>query len=432
LYTRKPPHRLFLLITLIGLALILYLRLIPFYLVWDGQVPLERLSLGPLALRDGPLNVLLFIPFGFGLAGLLSRPATSNEVRTTWTILFISLALSAALEAIQLFMPSRAPSLADVAANGIGALVGYGLFRAWDMGFDVALQRYATRRNLLIGLALYTCGAALLTIYLNRSVRLSNWDPSFPLVVGNEAGDGRPWRGSVRYLIFDAYVESDEVFRIGYAFEGTAPFTDPTSGDAPPLDWVEGPIDVQRDDLVILGPGEWLATDGPFAEFNESVQRDDFFFISIGMASADQTQYGPARIVSISADADRRNITIGQERDALIIRLRTPASGENGQKPELLMPGVFVSSKWRNQDVTIRYNAPLMMVWVDGMEYALSLAPGVAFFSGFMTANRWQITMSGDAHRYDWAYWGIIVGLGVLIFGGLAVAGQIIKRRGID
>ncbi len=287
-------------------------------------------------------------------------------------------------------------------------------------------RRLITRRNLLLGLTLYALGVALLTDYLNDSVRLSNWDPSFPLVVGNEAGGGREWLGSVRYLDFDAgYDDSDVLFSAGYTFEGGAPFTNPTGDDVPPLDWVEGPINVQRDDLVTLGPGEWLATDGPFAEFNESAQRDNFFFISMVVAVADQTQSGPARFVSISADADHHNITIGQERDALIIRLRTPASSENGQKPQMLVPGVFVSSDWRSQNITVRYNAPLMTVSVDGHEYALSLAPGTAFFSGFITENRWQISMAGDPHRYDWAYWGIVVGLGALVFGGLAVARRV-------
>lgn len=288
---------------------------------------------------------------------------------------------------------------------------------------DGTLHRAITRRNLLLGLGLYALGVALLTDYLNDSVRLSNWDSSFPLVVGNEAVGKWEWRGSVRYLNFDAaYDDSNVLFSAGYTFEGGAPFADPTGDGVPPLDWVAGPIDVQRDDLVILGPGEWLATDGPFVEFNESAQRDDFFFISMLVASADQTQHGPARIFSIAADDNRRNFTIGQERDALIIRLRTPASGENGQKPEMLVPGVFVSSDWRSQHITIHYNAPLMTVSVDGHEYALSLAPGAAFFSGFIMDDRWQISMTGDAHRYDWAYWGIVAGLGVLVFGGLAVA----------
>ena len=70
MFLRKPGLWLGL-ITLGALALNLWLRLTPFDFVWDGRVPWERLSLGPLTLRDVPLNVLLFVPLGFGLAGLV-------------------------------------------------------------------------------------------------------------------------------------------------------------------------------------------------------------------------------------------------------------------------------------------------------------------------------------------------------------------------
>ena len=67
----KKPGLWFGLITLGALALNLWLRLTPFDFVWNGRVPLERLSLAPLTLRDVPLNVLIFVPLGFGLAGLM-------------------------------------------------------------------------------------------------------------------------------------------------------------------------------------------------------------------------------------------------------------------------------------------------------------------------------------------------------------------------
>lgn len=49
---------------------------------------------------------------------------------------------------------------------------------------------------------------------------------------------------------------------------------------------------------------------------------------------ANSQQKGPARIISLSQDAYHRNLTLGQERDQLILRLRTPQTGENGMKPE--------------------------------------------------------------------------------------------------
>jgi hypothetical protein len=44
---------------------------------------------------------------------------------------------------------------------------------------------------------------------------------------------------------------------------------------------------------------------------------------------------GPARIVSLSWNPFERNFTLGQERDALHFRVRTPFTGENGIRPAL-------------------------------------------------------------------------------------------------
>jgi VanZ family protein len=414
----RRPGRWFLVVCLLGLVAILYPRLAPFDFAWDGHIPFERVTWHPLTLRDAPLNVLLFVPFGFGLAGLLAR--RGRQSGAAWRVLLVAALLSAALEAAQLFMPDRVPSVADVAANTLGALLGYGLFRAWMMGFGVALQRYATRRNLLIGLSLYTVGVALLTTYLFRSVHLSNWDTSFPLVVGNEAIGKRQWSGRVETLTLEAGLDS-LLFYAPYDLTGDAPFEVSTQHKtAPPLEWREGPATAQNGRVVVVGPGEWLATSEPLVGFSETTSATDDFRIETVVATSDPAQRGPARIVSISADAERRNITIGQEFDALIIRLRTPAAGENGQKPEALVPGVFADQRPRHIDVT--YDAPMLRVRVDGEEYALSLAPGAAFFPGFITENRWQISMTSNAHRYDWAYWGIMVGLAVVVFGGLVAA----------
>ena len=51
--------------------------------------------------------------------------------------------------------------------------------------------------------------------------------------------------------------------------------------------------------------------------------------------TANLNQRGPARILSFSRDPYHRNFTIGQERDRITLRLRTPATGLNGSKPEL-------------------------------------------------------------------------------------------------
>ncbi|MCA9866688.1 MAG: VanZ family protein [Anaerolineae bacterium] len=414
----RIPGRWVVVVSLLALATILYLRLIPFSFVWPGHVPFDRITWQPLNLRDAPLNVLLFVPFGFGISGVLARRGRRSGIGSR--ALLGGLALSVMLETTQMFIPERVPSLADVMANGIGALLGYGFYRAWEMGFGRALDRYATRRNLLLGLAVYALGAGLLTAYLYRSVHLSNWDASFPLVVGNEAVGKRQWSGRVERLELAVGRLDNPQYVARYDFMGEGPFADAGGGPTPSLDWRDGPATPQTGAGVQVGPGEWLATDVPFSDFITAARGFNSFTIRATVASDDPQQRGPARIVSVSADAERRNVTIGQEKDALIIRLRTPTGGENGQKPEILLPGVFGDG--RPRQLVITYDAPMLQVSVDDDEYTLSLAPGAAFFPGFQTANRWPVTLGDNPRRYDWAYWAIVIGLGVLLFGGLAAA----------
>ncbi len=419
------PDLGFVVICLLGLAFILYTRLIPFDFTWDGRIPFERLTWRPLTLRAVPLNILRFVTFGFGLAGVLAR---HGRPKARGHVLAAAILLSAALEAIQMFLPERVPSLADVSANALGALLGYGLFRAWSMGFGRALEQYATRRNLLAGLALYALGVALLTAYLYRSVQLSNWDASFPLVVGNEAVGKRQWSGRVDALTLEVKPGGSTIFFADYDLAGETPYHNRFGGPVPSLEWREGPTTPQEGQGVTVGPGEWLATTAAFDNFTEAARRADTFTINTTVASADPRQRGPARIVSVSADAERRNVTIGQEFDALIIRLRTPAAGENGQKPELIVPGVFAGSEAR--EIIVHYDAPMLWVGVDGEEYSLSLAPGAAFFPGFMTENSWTITLDGNPRRYDLAYWGLVIGLGAVLFGGPAAAKRLARTAG--
>ena len=433
--TRRAPRLLFALLVLGMVALILRLRLAPFDFVWDGRIPWERATLAPLTIRDVPLNILLFAPLGFALAGLLG--GRGRAARRPWVVaggtVVLGVLFSAALEGAQFFLPERVPSLADVIANGLGALLGAALFNGWAMGVGRALERVLTWRNVLVGLALYALGAALLTAHLGRSVFLDNWDTSFPLVVGNEAVGKRQWSGKVHNLYFTAFCDSDEVSEAGYDFDGQAPYTNTFEDFSyPALDWSEGSSTQQDGQGVRLGPGEWLTTTEPFREFSEYARLCHSIWISTTVATIDPAQRGPARIISISADAEHRNVTLGQEKDALIIRLRTPASGENGQKPEILVPGVFTDGRMRR--IEVRYIAamvaPMLYVWVDGVEYSLSLAPGAAFFPGFVTENRWPVTLGGNPFRYDLAYLAIVVGLPAVVIGGLWAARGLSRRRG--
>ena len=65
-------------------------------------------------------NVLLFVPLGF----LFRASAAGERDRRPIAALVLGLVTSAAIEAAQLYLPGRFPSLVDVATNALGAWVG--------------------------------------------------------------------------------------------------------------------------------------------------------------------------------------------------------------------------------------------------------------------------------------------------------------------
>lgn len=88
-------------------------------------------------------NVALFVPFGFagwrcleGRRGRLAR------------LLAAALALSIAVELVQLALPARRTSATDVAVDGFGALLGAALGRGWELrGREAALEWLRRLRN---------------------------------------------------------------------------------------------------------------------------------------------------------------------------------------------------------------------------------------------------------------------------------------------
>lgn len=68
---------------------------------------------------------------------------------------------------------------------------------------------------------------------------------------------------------------------------------------------------------------------------------------------ASPEQYGPARILTVSFDRRRRNLTLGQQGRDLIVRLRTPQTDWNGI-PQIQVKDVFGQRRWHDLAVSVR------------------------------------------------------------------------------
>lgn len=420
---RKLDPRLLWGMTIAGLLFVLYFRLIPFDVDLSGGLPamVARFTWQPLSIKDIPINLLIFIPFSFGVAGLLYQSGRPWP-RVTWITVLIVLALSTAIEVLQVYIPQRVPSFSDIITNGLSAVLGVLFYRLAVFGLRRAIVRYASPVTVLAGLAVYAGFIALLTTYLFWSAGLSTWADAFPLTLGNENSDFRPWEGEIAEIVLlDRAVSATEAAELlagnlpedtlaAYQINGPAPYAD-QQGTLPPLQW-------QPDDTstvavpatgATVGAAQWLATDGSIAPFSSAAREAGAFTMAGDFTAALERQRGPARIISVSADSGHRNITLGQQGDALSIRLRTPSSGVNGEKPEMIIPGFFLSPEPRR--VIVTYDAPSLTVYTDApaTTHTVSLAPGLTFFQDFTQINRWLLGFPANPHLFDFRYWSLMI-----------------------
>jgi len=164
---------------------------------------LHWLSLGIANYQDFAENILLFVPFGFGLACLARKKRQQNILMLIGSLVAAA-CVSFTVELLQVFLPTRDPSWADVAANSIGSVIGCLAFRFMAVPILQALvklesnvEAFLSPRRVKTGFLCYAALGILVSIPLQRATRLSNWNPSYPLFLGNDPTGKRPWQGRI-------------------------------------------------------------------------------------------------------------------------------------------------------------------------------------------------------------------------------------------
>lgn len=312
-------------------------------------------QVGTENLLEPVLNILLFVPLGFFIARSLRRFPDAGVLLAG----LLGAGLSLGIEVLQVALPDRHPSLRDVLMNGTGSLIGA---LAWVRWYRT---RYTTpdpphpRRRLATILAVYA-GIALLSGLLGRrdpGWSLANWDTDYPLVLANEATGDRPWHGTMCDVVLVPYAldppaavsllasltDPAPVFAIDQAarfrLTGPGPYAD-VQANLPALAW--HPFSPPPADGCLRFEGTaWLRSLDPPRRFTEAAQSRSAFTLGIIATPAHLRQSGPARLVSLSINASLRNLTVGQDGTALVVRIRTPRAGPNGTRLAWRLSGFF-------------------------------------------------------------------------------------------
>ena len=437
---------------------------IPEYL--SPQIILDEFS-RVSSVKDYWRNVLLFVPLGMSLAWVLAQ----NKFKY-WAVLFFtlitSLGLSFTVEIAQFFIPSRVSNLTDVATNTVGGILGTSIFW-WRREIVNLIQGIIGRngnrltvKSLMISFMVYLGFIALAVATLSSNINLNNWDDDFPLIIGNEATEDRPWQGYINALqVSDRAFSTSEISQV---FSDAPPLlkeTEPTltslifvaehdyyldpsrnlsqnylprlvwqGNSAPKRNFLPQSLEteailekIRSDKGVLINSDRWLKTRQPPTKIINRLQHTNQFTLNAIFATERLNQTGPARIISLSRDVHHSNLILGQEDKDLVFRLRTPLTGDSASEPELVIPNVFDDTNLHH--ILITFDGCKLDFYVDSLpnQYSFTFEPEVTFLAYYpLVINFWKIDLAEFPKLiYQTAFYSLIF-LPLSLLGGLLLS----------
>jgi glycopeptide antibiotics resistance protein len=394
-------------ILILSLLGIIYFTCFPFRI--DLASPQSRTTspflLGP-SLKHGVhldflLNVLLFIPFGFGFSALLRKRGISKG-----RVLILAFAAGAitsyAVEFLQFYIPTRNSAWDDVTPNTLGAAFGFLLFNQCSemllnplTVWEEKLEEWFSLRRASIFLVVYLGFFFLLSIPLQRETRPSNWDPDAPMFVGSDGTARHAWNGQIAKLQVWNRALSEESARkltsgefapgtesgllASYEFSGAPPFED-REKSLPPLAWISS-SPPRESNVLDLNGSSWLSTKTSVTKLTEDLQRSDQFTLRAVCTptdSADLEQF----IVYISQVYASPNLTLRRDGADLAFWFRSPLSMHRSFLTWRVR-GVFVPGQSR--DILVSSDGSKVSLYVDGKKESRNyyLSPGAALAHKF-------------------------------------------------
>jgi len=348
---------------------------------------------------DGFLNVLLFVPFGFGLAGKICERGKSLLAVLAITVAAGAL-FSYTIEFLQFFIPERDSGWEDVVTNSTGAAVGFLTFQYCGLAvlrllncWETVVGAFATVRNTAIVLLLYFGVWFAVSARLQRETALSDWNSEALLVVGNSAvGRGASsWKGKVYDLEFwDRALPDEAVRRITsaraagqlaatalatYDFSGSPPFED-SRHFLPGLSWAGKAPELIDSYGAVFENDSWLTSRNAVSNLVEDFRTTGQFAVRIVCEPTD-VQGTDSRILSISKVSGPANLELRQQDSDLVFWFRTPLSIQRARM-SWIIPGVFVAKQPR--DILFSYNGSNLSLFIGGEKHSriYKLGPGAA------------------------------------------------------
>jgi hypothetical protein len=165
----------------------------------------------------------------------------------------------------------------------------------------------------------------------------------------------------VRYLLNEG---SGDVARDS----GTGAPLDLTAADPGNISWIAGGGLSINDETILI-------SDGPATKVIDACMASNEITIEAWYKPANDTQGGPARLVSISFDGSNRNVSYTQDGTGHEMRLRTTTAGNNGTNQRIQAANTIVTDRMI-KGVYSRDAAGTARLYIDGTEVASTAVGG--------------------------------------------------------
>ena len=261
------------------------------------------------------LNVLLFIPYGFGLAESLRERGKSRAAVLGITFLAGAL-FSYTVEFFQFFIPVRDSGWGDVVNNSTGSALGslvYEFGGATILSFasqvESAFVTWLNWRRVIVSLFLYVGVWLAVSIHFQREVRIIDWAPHSMLLIGSSATeepdaawDGRVfevefWNRALPETVAKAMTagdpQTDPPPLASYNLSGSPPFQD-RRRVLPGLAWVRDP----SASAPPVAEASWLMSRAPISSLVNQVARTNRFSLHV-LCQASPAGAGIAALLSL-------------------------------------------------------------------------------------------------------------------------------------
>ena len=360
-------------LTLLAIVVV-FVTLYPFGFVRTSEVYFRDLK---QSLRD-PFDVYLPVHALPAMLGVWLMLASRAWRRRWLPAVIVCLALLA-LEGVQTGVSRRHARAGDLGVQWIGAALGVWL---WPLALRAGAVLVRFRRTAwALVLVMWTALACTVVVRGQMGHRIENWEP-FPFMLGNEYEGQRPWSG----VIHTAGIYAGAIDQARAAVMTGAPIASEEGLAAREVfapsmiyDLAQGPgdlgtvgFDLRTKGIVYsergleLDEGRYAQGQRPASEITEAVTDTGGVTIEVECTPTTTEQFGPARLVTLSKGLDFRNITLAQEGDSAVLRVRTRRAGRNGADIAIEWPGVFRAGQRVHLIVTT--TGGRSRLWVNGQD----------------------------------------------------------------